>query len=342
MDTVLHELSHNRFGPHDANFHALWDQLRDEYVALTKRGFTGEPFLTKGHLLGGKRIPRDEARRIARNAADERRKKLSLDANRKLGGAGPKLGDDIRSTIVSAIFGRMNPQGCASDRPKGEQKALVTAAGVNGFKTKAEEDDANEVAIQQALWELAQKDREEMRKQRMSLFGSASVNGGDSIGSLSIDRLSLSNAYDSSSQATKTNPPNPEFSDDPSLKKPPPQYIQLVEDDLWQCTNCTLINKEEDLSCDACEVARPGTEPPKAAPPIKAAAKKPPPKVASTRSTAQSRSSASRSVLSTPRNQIIKAVVRPAPTFWTCEQCSNLTESEWWTCTVCGMMKSKS
>ena len=45
VDTMLHELSHNEIGPHNAQFHALWDQLRKEYEGLVSKGYTGEGFL---------------------------------------------------------------------------------------------------------------------------------------------------------------------------------------------------------------------------------------------------------------------------------------------------------
>lgn len=88
-DTMLHELAHIVHGPHDATFHALWNQLRDEHMALTLRGYTGEGFLSEGRMLGGHgcghgyghghgqghgRVkPADEARRLARIAAERRR-----------------------------------------------------------------------------------------------------------------------------------------------------------------------------------------------------------------------------------------------------------------------------
>ncbi|UZP33080.1 hypothetical protein NXS19_000896 [Fusarium pseudograminearum] len=89
VDTMLHELSHIVHGPHDAKFHALWDQLRDEHEGLVLKGYTGEGFLSEGRRLGGSRIPPLEARRLAREAAETRR-------SRPGAGSGKRLGDPPR------------------------------------------------------------------------------------------------------------------------------------------------------------------------------------------------------------------------------------------------------
>ena len=84
---MLHELAHNVHGPHDAKFHALWNQLRDEHEGLVMKGYTGEGFLSEGHRLGGRRgVPREEAQRLARAAAEKRRV-LQAGSGQRLGGA---------------------------------------------------------------------------------------------------------------------------------------------------------------------------------------------------------------------------------------------------------------
>ncbi|KFY26101.1 hypothetical protein V493_04267 [Pseudogymnoascus sp. VKM F-4281 (FW-2241)] len=325
MDSVLHELSHNRFGPHDANFHALWDQLRDEYFALTQSGFTGDAFLSKGYLLGSKRIRREEARRIARNTIEDSRKKLPLTVNQKLVGAGPKPSVDARSTLTSA-FGRMQvAQGCGCDMPKSEQKALVAAASINVMKFRVEKDDANEVAIQEAIWELAQEDRASPSKHKGALYGSAPTSKG-----ISLNRPSSPHAYDASSQSSR---PYDSDSEDPSLSKPPPQYVQLVDEEFWQCETCTLINKEEDACCDACGTARPGTEPPPKTSASKTASKvvgkKPFSRAAPAKSSARTRPSSSRAGPS-------RQVARSGP--WQCS-CSLINKEGRVCCAACGIAR---
>jgi DNA-dependent metalloprotease WSS1 len=162
-DTLLHELSHIIWGPHDHNFNNLWNELRDEHQSLLAKGYTGEGFLAQGHKLGGKRIPLDEMRRQARIAAEKR--KATINANsggHRLGGM--KVGGrgiDMRKIIADAATRRNSiTQGCAS----GSEQAgiLNNQASQGGFRTKAEENDANDLAIAQALAELMEE--EEMAK----------------------------------------------------------------------------------------------------------------------------------------------------------------------------------
>nr|POE48327.1 dna-dependent metalloprotease wss1 [Quercus suber] len=164
-DTMLHELSHNVFGAHDANFHALWEELRDEYETLMLKGFTGEGFLSDGHVLGGgyRAVPPpQEMRRQARASAElrQRQNKLTKGSGQRLGGTPLHMkGGDVRQVITGQISRRNNiNKGCASGRNDANQ--LSQQSGANTFKTKAEEDDANNRAIAQALYELMEQEEE--------------------------------------------------------------------------------------------------------------------------------------------------------------------------------------
>ncbi|KUI70436.1 DNA-dependent metalloprotease WSS1 [Cytospora mali] len=162
-DTMLHELCHIVHGPHDAKFHALWDQLRDEHEGLIMKGYTGEGFLSKGHKLGGSgRVPMREARRLARAAAEQRAQQSARErgSGQRLGGAPIQRGQDIRKVITDAVERRNRAnRGCGSTNfTEKEIQTISETASKNGFRTKAEEDAANEAAIAQALWELVQED----------------------------------------------------------------------------------------------------------------------------------------------------------------------------------------
>ncbi|KKY16100.1 putative zinc [Phaeomoniella chlamydospora] len=160
-DTMLHELCHNVHGPHNEQFHALWNQLRDEHESLIRKGYTGEGFLSEGKRLGGSRIPMHEARRRAREAA-ERRKVLTAGSGQKLGGRAVLRGTDIRQVIADAAQRRITiERGCASGTDTGRKIAREVEENYNGFKTKAEEDDANERAIMQAYMDLVQEEEKE-------------------------------------------------------------------------------------------------------------------------------------------------------------------------------------
>ena len=153
VDTMLHELAHIVHGPHNQPFHALWDQLRDECQSLMLKGYTGEGFLSEGRRLGGSRMPDREIRRLAAEAAQKR-------SGRRLGGVAPRQGEDMRSVIAAAAERRVAVlRGCGTDKlDEKEIEEISDAAAKNGFRTQAEEDEANEAAIAQALWEMVQED----------------------------------------------------------------------------------------------------------------------------------------------------------------------------------------
>ncbi|KAI7290035.1 zinc ion binding protein, partial [Hortaea werneckii] len=179
VDTMLHELSHNVWGDHDSNFHRLWDELRDEQETLMRKGYTGEGFLSEGHRLGGGRYgapPPHEVRRLARASAEKRQAqgKLSKGSGQRLGGTPLHLYGDVRSIIADQVTQRNTiNRGCASGR--GDASKLAEQQGRTTFKTKAEEDDANDRAIARALYELMEQEEEKKLK---GTFSAAPADGG--------------------------------------------------------------------------------------------------------------------------------------------------------------------
>ena len=160
-DAILnnYRLSHIVHGPHDGLFQALWNELRSEYKVLVSKGYTGEGFLAKGRKLGGRRVPLDEMRRQARITAEKRHreKKKKKSSGQKLGGKKVPHGTDVRKIIADAATERNAiTKGCASGTRQGAKAA--EEAKRNGFRTKAEEDDANDLAIAKALIELMEED----------------------------------------------------------------------------------------------------------------------------------------------------------------------------------------
>ncbi|RYO07063.1 hypothetical protein AA0121_g11856 [Alternaria tenuissima] len=188
-DTLLHELSHIVFGPHDAAFNNLWNELRDEHQSLLFKGYTGEGFLSQGQKLGGRRVPLDEMRRQARIAAEKRNRTTSSNVNAKdgghrLGGARPvQRGIDMRKVIADAASRRNSiTDGCASGSANAGR--LVNQQEQDGFRTTAEQDDANDWAIAQALQDL-------MYDEEMQRLGAPTGNGGltwDPENGLGFDR----------------------------------------------------------------------------------------------------------------------------------------------------------
>lgn len=171
---TYNRLSHIVWGDHDANFHALWDELRDEHETLLMRGYTGEGFLTKGNRLGGGRVPpQSEIRRMARANAEKRRV-LQKGSGQRVGGNPLHRGTDIRRVIADAADRRNRiDRGCASGMA--DAGRIADHASQQTFTTKAEEDDANDRAIAEALLELMEED--EMKK-TLGTFTTPSAEGG--------------------------------------------------------------------------------------------------------------------------------------------------------------------
>jgi DNA-dependent metalloprotease WSS1 len=342
---MLHELSHIVFGPHDDKFHALWNQLREEYEGLVRKGYTGEGFLSEGRKLGGQRIPRHEAQRIARNAAEKRRT-LSAGSGQKLGGAPVRAGTDIREVIVNAIERRATiTKGCASDAKDDEKKAIADQAMRNGFRTKAEEDEANDLAIAQALWELVQEDEKEK-------YGGAYIppSAANPIGNGGSGTMPSAEPSPRGPPPTKTAPPAPapapapgtlkrptatrpdstrpisrlvfeqsgsERSSSSSLNNsspPPTKSFQTM----WECLVCTCHNPLSFLSCDACATERPAEE-------FLIFVERLPLRLAGARSVKPAAPAAA-----------------AKPKTWTCRMCSTVMEDKWWTCSSCATMKPSS
>ena len=341
VDTMLHELSHNVHGPHDAKFHALWDQLRKEYEGLLSKGYTGEGFLSDGRVLGGRRVPRDEARRIARAAAEKRRT-LYSGSGQRLGGAPVRAGTDIRTVIVDAIERRNTVlKGCGSDKKSdAEIKDLADQATNNGFKTKAQEDEANDRAIAQAMWDLVQEDQK--KEYGDSYIPSTPANPiGNGGGDIRPERSIKREAPPSSSSPLRSRTA-PEARASPARQQPRHVSRLVTENEKvatkkqrvvtkkenepsvtfdppspppaptgWTCPICTLHNPIDFLCCDACMTERPEEI---------------------TRKIADD----ARMVVKTSQPAGLQVDT------WQCNLCSTIMESKWWTCSTCGVMKQSS
>ncbi|XP_027122615.2 DNA-dependent metalloprotease WSS1-like isoform X2 [Coffea arabica] len=82
LDTMLHELCHNRYGPHNADFYNLLDEIRKECEDLMAKGITGtgQGFDLPGRRLGGfsHQPPLSSLRQSALAAAENRARRAAI------------------------------------------------------------------------------------------------------------------------------------------------------------------------------------------------------------------------------------------------------------------------
>ncbi len=351
LTTLEHvRLAHIIWGAHDANFHALWQQLRDEHEQLARKGYTGEGFLSQGHKLGGRRIPMDEARRRARASA-EKRKVLNGGSGQRLGGVPVRRGADIRKVIADAAQSRINvTKGCGSGAK--DTKAIVEQATKNGFRTQAEEDDATERAIMEAYIEMLQEEEKEkwgeayVPASASNPGGSVVATGGDAR---NVDRRQPPPATASTGKAVSsapalplsTKPAPPAVPAVSTTKNNTPKSSASTAADSWTCPTCTLQNPFNYLCCDACGLERPDA--------LTSSFSNPSDNhrhsssMKSQRHPASSLSSSLKSNTKKDREMDKKvSASRSTPAFWICHVCDTVMETQWWTCSSCGAMKLSS
>uniref|UniRef100_A0A2P2K1E2 Uncharacterized protein n=1 Tax=Rhizophora mucronata TaxID=61149 RepID=A0A2P2K1E2_RHIMU len=94
LDTMLHELCHNEYGPHNADFYNLLDEIRKECEELMAKGITGTAkcFDLHGRRVGGFSCqpPLSSLRHAALSAAENRARRGALlpSGPQRLGGDG--------------------------------------------------------------------------------------------------------------------------------------------------------------------------------------------------------------------------------------------------------------
>jgi hypothetical protein len=347
-------LCHIVRGPHDQQFHALWNELRDEWGTLQIKGYTGEGFLGKGRLVGGNYIPREELRRRARAEAEmERaRRKARGESSRRLGGS--VMSGGIRDAIATATLRRNNAivdDNCGTGTKAGDRAAQD--ALLNGFRSKEEMAEADHLAIQQALFDLMEV--EEGRKLEQEAASSQppttvapqppsegltwdAENGLQPVGGYYGPGPSMWSPTQPTSPA-----PYPQTRVAPELDRHGRPLSRLVSEasnkragnnaptdrswsrsqattaasqgsssQPWDCPWCTLINTANTSNCIACEAARPTPNNPQTA---KAPA---------------------------PSHKKLTKAQAPVTLGWNCLNCGTFMEHQWWTCSMCGLMKRAS
>lgn len=304
------------------------------------KGYTGEGFLSDGHRLGGRgRIPMQEARRLARAAAEKRRT-LNTGSGQKLGGSAPRPGQDIRRVIVDAVERRNKTlQGCANDNHAPDEiRRIADTATKNGFRTQADEDAANEAAIAQALWELVQED-EKVKHGESYLrptAGNPTGTGGEGLGTPAAATASAAKTEVSRTSQTEKRPPK--VPDTRPIVKAP-KAAEPASSDIWTCTICTLQNPVQYLCCDACGTERSGIPRQSL---TDRSSKRPRTTIDLTKSDTRPVQTSAARTGSGPVSGTPSRDAAPIPQTWQCSFCGRVRENQWWSCDLCGKIKDSS
>ena len=277
-----------------------------------------------------------EARRRARAAAEKRRT-LAVGSGQKLGGAPVARGRDMRRVIADAVAKRNTvtvTKGCASGTERG--RGIVEETTRNGFRTKAEEEDANEEAIMQAYIEMIQEEEREIYGD--SYVQPSHANPAGSQGKTTSSK-SLQNAPTTfQSTDTKLNPQEDNSLIDLTDQDPPSNDsspTQTSPSNSWTCEICTLSNPQTYLCCDACGTERLPSSYPQSQDQT----------YQSPQASARSPHGASNPSLRPQPSKSIKSLssldasTSKKPLGWLCHRCGTFMENEWWTCAGCGTMK---
>ena len=214
-------------------------------------------------------------------------------------------------------------KGCASDiRDEKTTRRIAQQAEIGSFKTKAAEDEANEMAIWEAYREL----------------------NGDIVDDLSnLDTMPSVPSESTLSYGEASPKRYP-----PSISAPPTigsKTLPPSSNAIWECPICTLQNPADFLCCDACTTERPESVT------LSMVSKTAPPRLGKVPNEKVSRSSdpawsndISRSQTDTKigaKRPVAKFEV-PTPRNWCCLFCGMTMEAQWWTCSRCGQMKTRS
>lgn len=356
VDTMLHELSHIVHGPHDKNFHALWDQLRDEHEALLRKGYTGEGFLGRGNKLGGSdRIPMHEARRKARAAAEKRRT-LTAGSGQRLGGSTPlpRNAQEARDRIIAAIERRkIIERGCGVGTDEDQIEATTRPDSKNIITTRAPKVDVDDETMMRAFIDLIQEEERgihgssylppsqdnpsgmraieappplspnTLRAQQAAI--ESALTKGNSSPALPTDTKPKAKAVSKSAVQTRPTPSHLSRPTPITKPTPPAQPKPVPKPETWTCPACTLVNLIDTTSCDACE----GPRPSEFSPPKKDVPNALKPRLKSEDAWARIKAQED------ARNQAKAAA-------WGCQSCGTFNDQMWWSCQNCGSVKTSS
>lgn len=271
IGTMLHELTHNVFGPHDAKFYAMLDDLNVEYDKLRSKGFKGDD----GDLLGGRKLSIMEAKKASEARALRAARGTGQDG-KKLGGnsiSGTQSAEEVRRRVAEAAQRRFHDaKWCGHGRAEdpilvdeeeenvNEENEALPVASVQSVKD-------NKSALQKALGETRSVSKDKKVPEIIEIESDddacpVSVSASTNVISRPIKRRQKADME--TSEDYKRMKARGLLADTlyDHLKKVIPSTdssasTASVPREKWACTICTLFNPLATATCNACGGERP-------------------------------------------------------------------------------------
>ncbi|KAJ3205290.1 Map microtubule affinity-regulating kinase [Dinochytrium kinnereticum] len=275
LGTMLHELTHNAIGPHNAAFYKYLEELNLELDELRNKGWCGEGFDAPGVRVGmgvSRDVPESERKKVALQAAEKRAavsKLMIPTGGRRLGGGRTDIEKRASPAAMAAI---------AAERRLRDGVWCGSSDDADGevpFKRKRDKSPFRDgvkrlwVCLACTLENLDQNARCEACETPQPLKVVGSNNSGKDLGkpeSQSAEPLRNSKREKLPWSCTDCGWTLNEAStlscdacfmvrdDPPSSSLPPPSTYPSDE---WACTTCTLLNSLNESHCMACDAHRP-------------------------------------------------------------------------------------
>lgn len=256
-------------------------------------------------------------------------------------------GSDVRKIIADAAQRRIEvTEGCASGSNDSEK--LAEEASRNGFSTKAEEDDADERAIMQVYIEMIQE--EEREKYGSSYVPPSQENPAGPRRNVYPKKVRLP-SMPVQMKPLRRFASSGTLSGSPSGSGQTSPNRELGEERPWNCQICTLENPPEYLCCDACGTERPASALTSQSRLVRTSSREDLTK----KETSKPRSRLAFEVITGDASRVLSFKGKTSeaiagledkrakkPLGWLCHVCGAFMETEWWTCSACGTMKSAS
>ncbi|CAB4486477.1 unnamed protein product [Rhizophagus irregularis] len=245
IETMLHELTHIKFGPHDSSFYNLLDELNDEYDVLLTQGFTGGGFFSDGKRVGegiSHNVSPALARQKALEAAEKRRKteRIMTNGGRRLGGSSGGYGLPTRELAAMAAERRTRDNfWCGSEQNRSGIKKPTVGSTTTRPDVKATTSKSSPIGSQWTCSQCTFINRPMALQCDVCLAERPLDNGTSSyLPEPVIKKPTV---------GSTTTRPNVKA----TTSKSSPIGSQ------WTCSQCTFINRPMASQCDVCLTERP-------------------------------------------------------------------------------------